>query len=89
MNKSEQEFNKSGSKYLRKVIGLINGCADVYSILETFAVVCPARQHAIKKLLCSGIRGKGDVVQDLMEAKDAVERAIQLELARQENGNQR
>lgn len=75
-------FNKSGSKYLREVTCAIDGKVDVYSVLEAFNVVCPARQHAIKKLLCSGIRGKGDAVQDLEEAKDAVERAIQMEKSR-------
>jgi hypothetical protein len=76
-------FNTSGSKYLREMRCLVNGRADVYAVLDAFAVTCPARQHAIKKLLCSGIRGKGDTLQDLQEAKDAVERAIQMEHARQ------
>ncbi len=74
--------NQSGSKYLRDMRCLVDGRADVYSVLESFAVTCPARQHAIKKLLCSGIRGKGDVVQDLREAKDAIDRAIQMEMSR-------
>lgn len=76
---SESPFNKSGSKYLRNIPCLINGQADVYAILDAFFVTCPARQHAIKKLLCSGIRGKGDTLQDLQEAKDAITRAIQME----------
>ena len=75
-------FNKSGSKYLRDVKCPVDGKVDVYAVFEAFNVVCPARQHAIKKLLCSGIRGKGDAVQDLEEAKDAVERAIQMEKSR-------
>lgn len=75
-------FNASGSKYLRAVPCSIDGKVDVYAVLDAFAVTCPARQHAIKKLLCSGIRGKGDVLQDLQEAADAVERAIQMQRAR-------
>jgi hypothetical protein len=39
---------------------------------------CPARQHAIKKLLTAGIRYKGDVSQDLTEAHDAISRAIEI-----------
>jgi hypothetical protein len=74
-----ENFNASGSKYLRKMRHLIDGRADVYAVLVAFEVTCPARQHAIKKLLCSGIRGKGDAVQDLSEAKDAIDRAIQIE----------
>jgi hypothetical protein len=72
------DFNESGSKYLRKIAVTESGYVDVYAVLLAFNVTCPARQHAIKKLLCSGIRGKGDVTQDLQEARDAVDRAIQL-----------
>lgn len=72
------EFNASGSKYLREMKHLVDGRADVYAVLVAFNVTCPARQHAIKKLLCSGIRGKGSELQDLNEARDAVDRAIQL-----------
>lgn len=71
-------FNKSGSKYLREVIGMIEGKIDVYAVLSTFNVISPARQHAIKKLLCSGLRGKGDELQDLREARDAIDRDIQM-----------
>ena len=76
------EFNRSGSKYLREAAQLVDGKLDVYAVLDAFAVTCPARQHAIKKLLCSGLRGKGDVIQDLQEAGDAVARAIQMQRAR-------
>jgi hypothetical protein len=76
-----EPFNVSGSKYLRKII-LTAGCVDVYAVLDAFKVVCPACQHAIKKLLCAGLRGKGDKLQDLREARDAITRAIQLEEAR-------
>lgn len=78
-----QHFNKSGSKYLREMQCLVDGKADVYAVLEAFNVTCPARQHAVKKLLCSGIRGKGDTMQDLKEARDAIDRAIQMESCRQ------
>ena len=72
------EFNKSGSKYLREVPCHVGGRIDVYAVLDAFDVTCPARQHAIKKLLCAGLRGKGDVRQDLLEAADAVTRALQM-----------
>lgn len=73
------QFNTSGSKYLRKITGAIDGKVDVYAVLLTFNVKCPARQHAIKKLLCTGLRDKGSVLQDLKEARDAIDRAIQIE----------
>lgn len=78
-------FNPSGSKYLRDIPCLVEGKTDTYAVMDAFQVTCPARQHAIKKLLCSGIRGKGDVLQDLREAKDAITRAIQMQEAKQES----
>jgi hypothetical protein len=72
--------NHSGSKYLRDV-QLIGGKIDVYAVLVAFGVSCPARQHAIKKLLCAGLRGKGDELQDLRESIDAVKRAIEIKEA--------
>jgi len=77
-----EPFNKSGSKYLRPIILTAGGRVDVYAVLDAFDVRCPARQHAIKKLLCSGIRGKGDTLQDLTEAGDAIARAIELQTVR-------
>lgn len=82
---NKDEFNESGSKYLRDIPCTINGKIDVYSVLDAFLVTCPARQHAVKKLLCSGIRGKGDVLQDLKEARDAIIRAIQMEESKNAN----
>ena len=72
------DFNKSGSKYLRQIITTVDGLVDVYAVLDAFSVTCPASQHAIKKLLCAGLRGKADVLQDLKEARDAINRAIQM-----------
>ena len=78
---NEQDHGRS--KY-RRVIHDIDDptktvIVDIYSVLVAFDVQCPARQHASKKLLCAGIRGKGDATQDLKETIVAVERAIQLE----------
>lgn len=72
------EINPSGKKYLRKIKTNEAGEVDVYAVLLAFGVTCPARQHAIKKLLCAGLRGKNDELNDLKEAKDATERGIEL-----------
>lgn len=76
----------SGDKYRRTVRGIARNTdavtADVYCILEAFGVTCSARAHAIKKLLCTGDRGKADALTDLIEAKDAVDRAITLQWQR-------
>lgn len=75
-----------GKKYLRQINSADTpGAAvgvDVYAVLEAFGVTCPARQHAIKKLLCAGGRGKGDTLTDLKGALAAVSRAIELETGR-------
>lgn len=76
-----EDFN-SGAKYFREIKCTVNGKADVYAVIDAFGVTCPARQHAIKKLLCAGLRGKGDVMQDLVETADAVQRAIQMHQAK-------
>lgn len=56
----------------------INGAnLDIYDILVAYGVTCPARQHAIKKLLVAGNRGAKGVVQDLEEASQALSRAVQ------------
>ena len=75
----------SGSKYLRKIIpATADGRVDVYAVLDAFNVTCPARQHAIKKLLCSGLRNKASEIQDLTESQDAVTRAIQIQKAKED-----
>lgn len=70
----------SVNKYV-KVISDKNGNVadvDVYDVLKAFNVICPATQHAVKKLLCSGARGHKDIVTDLKEARDSIVRAIEL-----------
>jgi len=68
------------SKYQKKFISMDGKvfAADVYSVLAAFEVDCPARQHAIKKLLMPGQRGAKSEVQDLDEALVSVSRAIDM-----------
>jgi hypothetical protein len=79
-------MNQKPNKYIRRISAVddFNGFmnVDVYAVIEAFGVTCPARQHAIKKLLCSGLRGQKDSMQDLEEARDSITRAIQLEMQR-------
>lgn len=69
----------TGSKYIRNIHNS-NGelLADVYDVLKAFGVTCPARAHAIKKLLCAGLRDKGDELNDVYESIDACIRATEL-----------
>jgi hypothetical protein len=53
---------------------------DVYRVLEIFQVTNPAIQHAVKKLLCTGIRGGKDFDQDLTEAIQALIRCQEMRL---------
>jgi len=82
---------KSGDKYLRNIVlkhvkgykeGVAYGKVDVYAVLEAFGVTCPAVAHAVKKLLCPGTRGGKDTKQDIQEARDAIDRALEIEEAR-------
>lgn len=71
-----------GKKYLHSIHSAITEESiqiDVYAVLKAFNVVCPARAHAIKKLLCCGNRGKGTEKQDLEGALAAINRAIDLQ----------
>lgn len=61
-----------------KAVDIAGIYIDVYDVLVAFDVKCPARQHAIKKLLCAGLRGKGDEMQDLNESIVAINRSIQI-----------
>ncbi len=59
---------------------------DVYDVLNAYNVTCPAVAHAVKKLLMSGQRGAKNKLQDLAEARQAIDRAIQLEDERAKHG---
>lgn len=73
-------YPKKINKYQRKVPSTT---IDVYDVLEAFEVTNSATAHAVKKLLASGQRGYKGVVQDLKEAIASIERAIELEEAKQ------
>ena len=81
-NSSETDKNLtiSANKYEREISDRQGNSAivDVYDVLKAFEVSCPATQHAVKKLLCSGIRGHKDLSTDLIEAKESIVRAIEL-----------
>ena len=64
------------NKYEREVIGLNGETAiiDVYRTLSAFNVTDPALQHAIKKLLCMGLRGHKDTMTDLDDALDSLQK---------------
>lgn len=76
-----------GKKYLRWIYappGALAGLdptqpsiqVDVYAVLNAFQVKRHETGHAIKKLLASGQRGKGDEEADLVGAIAAINRAL-------------
>ncbi len=71
----QEDNSKVLTKYQRKLKSEI---VDVYDILKAFDVTCPAMQHAIKKMLCTGIRGHKDFLTDSNEAIESIKRAQEL-----------
>ena len=72
-----------GKKYLRAIQSAVNHDTvevDVYCVLKAFGVTCPAKQHAIKKLLTAGQRNKGNELDDLLGAEAALSRAIEMHI---------
>lgn len=78
----------SGNKYIRKIYSAVEPGsfveADVYEVIDAFNVTCPAIAHAVKKLLCSGVRNKGTRLQDLEETLEALYRAVEKEKVKRE-----
>lgn len=77
----------SGSKYVRKVRSCITreviGEIDCYSVADAFAVDEMPLNHALKKILCAGVRGKGNRMQDITEAIDALKEQLKIEGVRE------
>lgn len=62
--------------YFKDVSGLRE--IDVYRVLSLYNVTHPCIQHAIKKLLCAGIRGAKDQQKDWHEAVVSIQRALEM-----------
>lgn len=76
-----------GSKYLR-TINPADGegspiRVDIYCVIEAFNITCPALQHALKKILACGQRGKGSKIDDIHGVFDAMWRALELQKQRE------
>lgn len=77
------------NKYQKKIVGKtddlfgkpmsVTVVVDVYDVIMAWGVTNPAIQHAIKKLLQPGERGHKTRAQDLKEAMQSLQRAIELE----------
>lgn len=67
-------------KYKKDISNLETSFIDVYRVLTLFNVTDPCIQHAVKKLLCAGGRGVKDKEQDIHEARDSMNRWIEMRL---------
>ena len=74
MNKMDNQQD-SGSHYRKFYKGIQ---LDPYRIYDIYDVTDPAAQQAIKKLLAAGNRGNEDFKQDLIEARDALNRRLEM-----------
>tara|TARA_R110000850_G_scaffold221556_2_gene347295 strand:+ start:419 stop:880 length:462 start_codon:yes stop_codon:yes gene_type:complete len=78
----------NNNKYSRKIKTIVvDGIdhdiyVDVYDILTAFKTDNPAVDHAVKKELAPGVRGAKGRIQDFMEARDSLNRAIEIEKAK-------
>ena len=63
-------YFKKNPEFLREI--------DIYAVLRLFDVTDPGVAHAIKKLLVTGKRGSKDYLQDIIEARDTLNRTIEL-----------
>ncbi|WP_339892123.1 hypothetical protein [uncultured Alteromonas sp.] len=83
--KSDVIEHDNNNKYSRKIKTIVvDGIdhdiyVDVYDVLTAFNVINPATAHAVKKELMPGKRGAKGVIQDLTEARDSLNRAIEIE----------
>jgi hypothetical protein len=78
----------NNNKYSRKIKSISVGgqifdiYVDVYDVLDAFECANSASEHGVKKLLKPGGRGAKTVIQDLKEARDSINRSIELEEAK-------
>lgn len=76
--REEASQERKHGHYYKDVSKLIS--IDVYKVCELFEIndTSGAKQHAIKKLLCSGKRGVKDERKDIQEAIDTLIRYLEL-----------
>jgi len=82
-------IEKDGGKYHREIIGLdgTKTTVDVYRILDAFNTGCAATDHAIKKMLCAGLRGHKDKLTDYDNAIESLQAAKELLVQKDSNAN--
>ena len=66
---------KDGDKYIRTMYGLCGTPVkvDVYRVLDAFPSDSAAIDHAVKKMLCAGLRGHKDKLTDIDNAIESLQ----------------
>ena len=79
LNNKSGDDERKHSHYFKDVRHL--DYIDVYQVCKLFEVEDPSHcaQHSIKKLLMSGKRGAKDKMKDIIEARDTLNRYLQIE----------
>ena len=74
-----EDVERRHSHYFKDVRHL--DYVDIYQVCKLFEVEDPSHctQHSIKKLLMSGKRGAKDKMKDIIEARDTLNRYLQIE----------
>ena len=68
--------SKENFPHYHKYVGHLK-TIDTYRICELYGVSGPI-ENAVKKLLCSGVRGAKDQMQDLREAISSISRKLEM-----------
>ena len=79
LNNKSEDVERKHSHYFKDVRHL--DYVDIYQVCKLFEVEDPSHctQHSIKKLLMSGKRGAKDKMKDIIEARDTLNRYLQIE----------
>lgn len=72
--------NASGRKYFRRIPTNAAGESDIHAICDAWDTP-HGLAHAVKKILCAGMRGGKSREQDLREAIHAIERELEFNAA--------
>jgi len=68
---------KDGDKYIRTIYGLCGTPVkvDVYRVSDAFPTGSAPIDHAVKKMLCAGLRGHKDKLTDIDNAIESLQAA--------------
>lgn len=73
---THEQPSDTGTKYQKRILTDDAGMSDVYDVLRAFEVTDPAHAHGLKKLLCPGQRGDKDIVKDLEEGINSIQKYL-------------